>query len=134
MNFRPVAAIAAVLAVSACASAPASYHGVTITTPTPGQTVSSPFQVEGVTPDGWRYFEAIFSAQLIDGSGRVLAEAPAQAQTDWMTPGPKPFVAQFRYQSATAQAATVVLTEDDTGESPTPPRQIRISVMLTPSR
>jgi len=133
MILRPLAVIAATVALSACATAP-SYHGVSITTPTPGQVVSSPFLVEGVTPEGWRYFEAIFSAQLIDGSGRVLAEAPAQAQTDWMTPGPIPFVAEFHYQSATAQAATVLLTEDDTGESPRPPRQIRISVMLTPSR
>ena len=132
MSFR-----ALLLAVCLGACAPVSYGppsgAVLVSSPRPDAHVSDPFQVVGVAPSDW-YFEAVFEARLIDARGRVLAEAPAQAQSDWMTQGPVPFVVNFTYSSGVSQAATVVLTEDQSGEISGRPREIRIPVVLSPTR
>jgi len=103
---------------------------VEIIAPESGSTVSSPLRVEGVAPQDW-YFEAIFTAELHDASGAVIAEAPAQAQTDWTVPGPVPFLVEFTYTSAAEQNGTIVLIADRTGEPEPPLREVRIPVVLT---
>lgn len=100
-----------------------------INAPASGAVVSSPLLVEGVAPQDW-YFEAIFDAQLLDASGVVIAEAPAQAQSDWTVPGPVPFVVEFSFVSATEQQGTIVLIADSTGEPAPPRRETRIPVVL----
>lgn len=119
----------------ACAPAPSGLKpgSATVNSPRDHAQVSDPFQVVGVAPGDW-YFEAVFEARLIDARGRVMAEAPAQAQTDWTSAGPVPFVVNFTYSSEGVQPATVVLTEDQSGETPGPPREIRIPVVLSATR
>jgi hypothetical protein len=108
--------------------------GFSVTAPVAGATATSPLTVTGVAPNDW-YFEAVFDAVLLDARGAVLAEAPARAQSDWTTPGPVPFKAEFSYAVSTTQAGTLVLTEDQTGEpdagDTTPVREVRIPVVLT---
>jgi hypothetical protein len=64
--------------------------------PLPGSAARSPLVVEGSAPGGW-YFEASFPVRLEDAAGRVLAEAPAQAEGEWMTPGEVPFHAVLEF-------------------------------------
>lgn len=108
--------------------------GFSVTAPVAGATTTSPLTVTGVAPNDW-YFEAVFEAVLLDAQGNVLTEAPAQAQSDWTTPGPVPFRAELAYSVSTTQSGTVVLTEDQTGEGEdgdaTPVREVRIPVVLT---
>jgi len=124
--------LAAAFAAAAC-TPPAQQQtstDVEITAPESGAAVSSPLRVEGVAPQDW-YFEAIFTAELHDASGAVIAEAPAQAQTDWTEPGPVPFLVEFTYSSATEQNGTIVLIADRTGEPEPPLREVRIPVVLS---
>lgn len=111
--------------------------GFSVTSPAAGATTTTPLVVNGVAPNDW-YFEAVFEAVLLDAQGNVLTEAPAQAQSEWTTPGPVPFKAELSYAVSTTQPGTIVLTEDQTGEpdqgDAAPVREVRIPVMLTASR
>lgn len=105
--------------------------GVHVSAPLPAATVGSPLVVTGVAPSDW-YFEAQFEAQLLAADGTVLAEAPARAVgDDWMSKDTVPFTASLAYVSPVAQAGTLVLTEDQTGEDLPPPRTVRIPLMLS---
>ncbi|CAN5152405.1 hypothetical protein BH10PSE1_BH10PSE1_02290 [soil metagenome] len=128
----PKAEPAVPVAPAAVAPAPPALPaGVSVTSPVMDAIVGSPLVVTGFAPSDW-YFEAQFDAQLLAADGTVLAEAPARAQgDDWMSKASVPFTASLSYVSATAQAGTVVLTEDQTGEDLPPPRTVRIPVMLS---
>lgn len=108
------------------ATAPAS--DITVTAPLANARVTSPIRVTGIAPNDW-YFEGVFNAKLLGADGAELAEAPAQGQTPWTTPGPVPFIAEFTVTVAKDQSATIVLTEDETGEKPKL-RTVRIPVTL----
>jgi hypothetical protein len=61
----------------------ASADTIVVTLPFPDAVVGKEFSVLG-RARGW-YFEASFPVELLDKDGNVLAQAPAQAQGDWMT-------------------------------------------------
>ncbi|MBK8545595.1 MAG: hypothetical protein IPL62_19945 [Caulobacteraceae bacterium] len=92
--------------------------------------VTSPFVVEGLAPGDW-YFEAQFVAKLVGADGAVIAEAPARAQSDWMTEAPVRYRAEFTFNVTQDTPATLVLQEDMPADN-TSPREITIPVMLVP--
>lgn len=142
-------ALLAMIAVAACspavspeaASAPAragTAEGVTVDAPLSNARVTSPLVATGVAPGSW-YFEAVFRAQLLSPDGAVIAEAPAQAQSDWMTPGPVQFRAELTFVVTADTPAILLLQEDmpdaemDDGDhtDDRPTRELRIPVVLT---
>lgn len=135
----PLALLAA-LALVACSPPPAetpppgpgAASGVTIvvTTPAAGARVTSPLRVEGTAPGDW-FFEAVFPAELRGADGALIAQAPAQAQRDWMTEAPVPYVAEFTFSVARATPATLVLREDMPSGLPGQ-REISVPVVLLP--
>jgi Immunoglobulin-like domain of bacterial spore germination len=143
MRFASCALFSAMAALaSACSPAPApsanstappsavaaNPNGIEVTAPLANARVIGPVRVTGVAPNDW-YFEGVFDAKLIGADGAVLAEAPATGQTAWTTPGPVPFIAEFTVSVAKDQTATIVLTEDATGEKPKL-REVRIPITL----
>src|SRR5258708_4994911 len=55
---------------------------VKVSLPLSGAQISSPLGVQGtVTCGGW-FFEASFPIKVLDGDGKVLGQAPAQALGD----------------------------------------------------
>ena len=132
-----------VLALSACSpSAPPAEAPAPATTeaaPAPsvsvdslaaGARVSSPFVVEGSAPGDW-YFEAQFAAKLVGANGDVIAEAPARAQSDWMTEAPVRYRAEFTFNVTQDTPATLVLQEDMPADNARP-REVTIPVVLVP--
>ena len=101
-------------------SAPAIAAPTTISAPAPFARVTSPLTVTGISR-GW-YFEGSFPARLVGADGTVIAEAPAQAQGDWMTTAPVPFQATLVFAVARDTPATLVLEEDTPGDGQTPER------------
>lgn len=91
-----------------------------VNSPAPFARVTSPLTVTG-TSRGW-YFEGSFPAKLVGADGRVIAEAPAQAQGDWMTSAPTPFSAVLIFHVAQDTPATIVLEEDMPGDNQEPQR------------
>jgi hypothetical protein len=92
--------------------------------------VASPLVVEGAAPGDW-YFEAQFPAKLVGADGTVLAEAPALAQSDWMTEAPVPYRAEFSFNVTQDTPATLVLQEDMPADNASP-RETSIPVVLVP--
>lgn len=95
----------------------------------PNDRVKSPLSVKGIAPNNW-FFEAVFPVQLLDANGIVIAEAPAQAQSDWTVEGPVPFVAELAFAVNGDTPATLVLAEDMPSGLPGQ-REVRIPVTLT---
>jgi hypothetical protein len=139
---RIAAALAFAAALGACTppateapteTVPAETAAVTIsvTNPTPGARISSPLRVEGTAPGDW-FFEAVFPAELRSADESLIAESPAQAQSDWMTEAPVPFVAELHFTVTQETPATLVLQEDMPGDAQAP-REIRVPVVLVPA-
>ena len=75
--------------------ATSSYVGATaddirVLTPQASDTISSPLVVTGEARGPW-YFEATFSAVLVDWDGLIIAEVPVMTAEDWMTTDFVPF-------------------------------------------
>jgi hypothetical protein len=103
---------------------------VVVSAPLAGARVTSPLQVEGSAPGDW-YFEAQFYSKLIGADGAVLAEAPAMAQSEWMTEAPVAFRAQLTFNVTQDTPATLVLQEDMPADNANP-REVSIPVVLVP--
>ena len=125
----PPAAEAPPAAPTAAQHAPVT---IVVNAPAAGARVTSPLHVEGAAPGDW-FFEAVFPTELRGPDGAVLAEAPAQAQHDWMTEAPVPFVAELRFNVTQETPATLVLKEDMPSGLPGQ-REISIPVVLVPGR
>jgi hypothetical protein len=129
--------VLAAVALAACApQKPPEAHAVlaTVAAPTVGARVQSPLTVSGVAPGDW-YFEAVFPLQLMDADGKVVAEAPARAQTDWTAPGDKAFTGELSFDVRVETPAVVILQEDMPGEEAgAPPREVRVPVVLLPAK
>lgn len=149
MNASRLSIAAAALLLAACAPAPGpsssasssssaaaavfsaggsqSPASITVAQPAPGATVASPLTVSGVAA-GW-YFEASFPVRLLDASGNEIAVAPAQAQGDWMTADPVPFLATLTFVTS-SQTGTLVLEKDNPSGEPQHDASVRIPVQF----
>ncbi|MEQ1816961.1 MAG: Gmad2 immunoglobulin-like domain-containing protein, partial [Terricaulis sp.] len=108
----------------------AATPGVVIDSLQAGARVTSPFAVEGAAPGDW-YFEAQFAAKLVGADGATIAEAPARAQSDWMTEAPVRYRAEFTFAVTQETPATLVLQEDMPADN-AHPREVTIPVVLVP--
>lgn len=71
---------------------------ITITTPQPGAYVASPLRIAGEARGTW-FFEGDFAVVLTDWDGRIIAEAPATAQDEWMTEDWVSFTGELSFTS-----------------------------------
>jgi hypothetical protein len=96
----------------------------------PGQTVPNPLTLSGRARGYW-YFEASFPARLVDQSGAILAEVPAQAIGDWMTEDFVPFSVTLSYpaQPSGTQGFLILRNDNPSGE-PEWDRSITIPVIF----
>lgn len=117
------------------ATAPAASSDIVVDNVTFNQRLTSPFTVTGRAPGTW-YFEAVFQARLVAADGTVIAEGPAQTQSDWMTEAPVPFAATFTFSVPSDTKATLILAEDMYGseDHPDATRILKIPVVLAAAR
>jgi len=109
-------------------AAPTLVSPTTVNAPAAFARVTSPLTVTGISR-GW-YFEGSFPAKLVGADGHVIAEAPAQAQGDWMTSAPVPFSAVLIFTVTQDTPANIVLEQDMPGEGQEPQR-VTVPVVLT---
>lgn len=102
---------------------------IKVTSPIPGATVKSPFTVSGEARGTW-FFEASFPIELVDATGKVIAQKPVQAMSDWMTEKFVPFMAILDFSSATAGPGELILKKDNPSGLPQNDAEIRIPVMI----
>ncbi len=85
---------------------------ITLGTPTPGATVSSPLRFEGEAVGPW-FFEGTFPVSVVAEDGTVLGRGFATAQGPWMVTDKVQFQGEVAFEAAGATRATLVLERDD---------------------
>ncbi|MBX4206460.1 Gmad2 immunoglobulin-like domain-containing protein [Candidatus Parcubacteria bacterium] len=99
---------------------------VQVASPAAGSIVKSPLTVTGKAKGTW-YFEASFPVKVLDAAGKVIGQAPAQAQGDWMTAGFVPFKATVSFSTSTA-TGFIVLEKDNPSGLPQNAAELRMPV------
>ena len=85
---------------------------INVSLPQPNSVVSSPLTVTGEARGTW-YFEASFPVKLYDANNSLLAQAPAQALSDWMTTDFVSFSVTLTFPTPSTQTGTLVLEKDN---------------------
>lgn len=85
---------------------------IILESPLPHGTVRSPLTITGKARGNW-YFEASFPAKLYDANRTLLAQVPAQAQSEWMTTDYVPFVATLTFNTPITPTGILVLEKDN---------------------
>lgn len=141
MPLRRFAFMAAFAVLTACglpvsapepAPPPLSSAALTLETPQEGAYARSPLVVSGEAPSDW-FFEEQFPTLVMDANGRVLAEAPAMAQSPVSENlgGMIRFRAQLVFVVTQDTPVTLVLQEDMPREGE-PARETRLALTLQP--
>lgn len=100
---------------------------IKVETPLTDSLVQSPLKIKGEARGIW-YFEASFPVKLIDGSGKILASAPAQAQEDWMTEDWVPFELTLNFDAPQSASGVLVLQKDNPSGLPANDDSISVPV------
>ncbi len=100
---------------------------IRVTSPLPNSLVKSPITVTGEARGGW-YFEASFPVKIYDANGKLLGQAPAQAQGEWMTNNFVPFKATFNFATSTTATGVIVFEKDNPSGLPENDAQVRVPV------
>jgi len=59
-------------------------YDIILNTPRPNSTLNSPVEITGEAVGPW-FFEASFTAELVDSEGEIISTAILTAQDEWMT-------------------------------------------------
>jgi len=105
---------------------------IRVTSPRPGETVSSPFSVTGEARGNW-FFEASFPVFLTDWDGKIIAQGFAQAKGDWMTVDYVPFTATLTYTTDAQtykDSGTLILKKDNPSGLPEHDNALEIPVRI----
>lgn len=85
---------------------------ITIDSPRPNAEITSPMTIEGKARGTW-YFEASFPIELQNEAGVVIAIAPAQAQSEWMTENFVPYKLELSFPSQPAGSKGKLILKKD---------------------
>lgn len=104
---------------------------ITVDMPQSGASVAlTTLTVRGSARGTW-YFEASFPVVVLDASGAVIAQKPAQAQSDWMTQDFVPFTATLTYPAQMrGSRGTLVLKKDNPSGDPSKDQQVLIPIVF----
>lgn len=95
--------------------------------PRPNEFIESPLEISGSARGVW-FFEASFPVTLKDSVGRIIAEAPAEAQGEWMTAEFAPFKAVLTFSSPTGEFGSLILEKDNPSGLPEHADYLRVPV------
>jgi len=98
--------------------------------PRPNTAVASPLVVKGESRGNW-FFEASFLIELVDENGTVIANAIAEAKSDWMTVDFVPFEATLIFSKPETVKGEIVLIKDNPSGLPEHDDELRIPVAFS---
>ncbi len=102
---------------------------IKVTSPLPHAAIKSPITIKGTAVGSW-YFEAQFPVEITDNNGKILGQAGAMAQGDWMTTNFVPFQATVSFTvPPTATSGMIVLKKDN--PSGDPARDMSLTIPIT---
>jgi len=104
---------------------------IAVSAPLPGAAVSSTTLVASGQARGNWYFEASFPVVLTDWDGRIIAQSPARALSDWMTEGFVPFSVVLNYPpQPSGSRGFLILKNDNPSGDPGRDKSVEIPVIF----
>lgn len=85
---------------------------IQVTSLSTNQVVSSPLTIAGTARGPW-YFEGSFPVTLLDGNGKIIAQAPAKATSDWMVSTLVPFSVTLTFTKPATATGTLIFKNDN---------------------
>ena len=85
---------------------------IKVENPRPNQTIVSPLIIKGQARGTW-FFEASFPIHLYDDNGKEIAQAIAQAKSNWMTENFVPFEATLTFTAPSTTNGVLVFSKDN---------------------
>ena len=105
---------------------------IRLASPRPNQMVKSPLIIEGEARGIW-FFEGSFPVVIVDWDGRIIGEAIAQAEGEWMTEGFVPFKATIKFEQPTySNQGALILRKDNPSGLPEHDDALEIPVRILP--
>lgn len=102
---------------------------IRVENPEANDSVTSPLTIKGEARGNW-YFEASFPTALYDANNVLLAQAPAQAEGEWMTEDFVPFELLLTFPTPKTSSGKLVLKKDNPSGLPEHDEQIEIPVLF----
>lgn len=105
---------------------------IRVTAPVSGSILDGRFDVTGEARGQW-YFEASFPIQVRTPDGVIIAQAPAQAQGDWMTEDFVPFMLHLDVTAASSTfhgPALLILLRDNPSGLPENDDSVTVPVVI----
>jgi hypothetical protein len=96
-------------------------------------TDGHPLTITGKARGSW-YFEGSFPVKLLDASGSVIAQSPAQAEGNWMTEDFVPFKATLNFDLPGSWTGTLLIQNDNPSGLPQNTKEIRIPIRFGRSK
>lgn len=103
---------------------------IQIESPRAGEAISSPLLIRGEARGQW-FFEASFPVKLVDENGKVLAQMPAQAKSEWMTTDFVPFEVKLIFSTSTAQKGYLIFKKDNPSGLPEHDDELRVPIVFS---
>ncbi len=103
---------------------------VVVDSPPAGASIISPVVISGQARGQW-FFEASFPVKIVDASGQVLGQAPAQARNNWMTEELVPFQATISFSQPATSSGFIVLAKDNPSGLPEHDAEVRIPIQFS---
>jgi hypothetical protein len=111
---------------------------IRLTSPLPGDSVSSPLTIRGEARGNW-FFEGSFPLVLTDWDGRIIAEHYATAQGEWMNTEFVPFESVLEFEVPPdigdfSRRGSLILQKDNASGLPEFDDALEITVFFPPTR
>lgn len=100
---------------------------IVVTSPKPGETVSSPLEVLGEAKGPW-YFEASAPVDVLDAEGKILGRGYIEAQGEWMTTDFVPFRGVITFEAPLTSKGEIVFKNDNPSGDPVRDKFFRVPV------
>lgn len=89
-------------------------YDMVLTTPRPNDIISSPIKIQGEAVGPW-FFEASFTAELVDADGKSLGTAVLTAESEWMTKDLVPFSGDLTFDAISGEGELILKSANPSG-------------------
>ena len=102
---------------------------IKIVSPRPLEKVVSPLSINGEARGTW-FFEAQFSASLLDENGRILGTGVMTADSEWMTEEFVPYTGELVFNAPTGTKGKLILEKNNPSGIPQKDSQLIVPVVF----
>jgi hypothetical protein len=105
---------------------------IIISSPTPGQTISSPLMISGRAKGEWFGVDGTFPITLLDANGQTISEATAAALDAWATDDFVDFNATLEFTATTSATGTIIFAKDNPSGLPQDDLNAEVPIVFGP--